>query len=311
MAAQWLRRRSRILFLLAMVVLILLSLYTFIVAYPETSRPDSGISGTRVLSKDFSAYYISAWRLLHDPSQIYVHGYINDGEYQVPYGTEAYKYLPSFLVLISPLLLLGYQQALTAFDIFQFALLPLIALLLYKLLSRKGLALTLAVAVIVLLQPIPMPNRGLSVTYFWQWGEGQAKVFDTFLLLLAFYLGDSDRPLLSGIVFAFAAFDPRFAAFSLPLFLFYNQKNLRVSIASVLGALIVSNLILLYPGTGSGFLNMVLGSTTETLYYYAYIPLLMIISLTIINAKEMVAALSHAVSARGPKTWRIKRLQTE
>jgi hypothetical protein len=294
-----------------MVVLILLSLYTFIVAYPETSRPDSGISGTRVLSKDFSAYYISAWRLLHDPSQIYIHGYINDGEYQVPYGTEAYKYLPSFLVLVSPFLLLGYQQALTAFDVFQFALLPLMALLLHKLLSRKGLLLTFAVAVIVLLQPIPLPNRGLSVTYFWQWGEGQAKVFDTFLLLLAFYLGDSGRPLLSGIVFAFAAFDPRFAALSLPLFVFYNKKNLRVSVESLLGALVVSNLVLLYPGTGSGFLNMILSSTTETLYYYAFIPLLMIISLTVVNGKEMVTALSHAVSAYSLKPWKVKRLQNE
>lgn len=311
MAAQWLRRSSRILFLVAMAVLIVLSLYTFIVAYPETSRLDSGISGTGVLSKDFSAYYIGAWRLLHDPSQIYTHGFVNDGEYQVYPRSEAYKYLPSFLVLVSPVLLLGYQQALVAFDVFQFALLPLMALLLYKLLSRKGLVLTFAVAVIVLLQPLPLPNRGLSVTYFWQWGEGQAKVFDAFLLLLAFYLGDSGRPLLSGIVFALAAFDPRFAALSLPIFLFYNKNNLRVSVESTLGALLLSNLVLFYPGTGSGFLNMALGSTTETLYYYAFIPLLMIISLTVVNGREMVAALSHAVSARSPQTWRVERLQTK
>jgi hypothetical protein len=292
-----------------MVALILLGLYTFIIAYPETSRLDSGISGTGVLSKDFSAYYIGAYRLLHDPSQIYTHAYVNDGEYKVYPRAEAYKYLPSFLVLVSPVLLLGYQQALTAFDVFQFALLPLMALLLYKLLSRKGLLLTFIVAVIVLLQPIPMPNRGLSVTYFWQWGEGQAKVFDTFLLLLAFYLGDSSRPLLSGIVFALAAFDPRFAALSLPLFLFYNKKNLRVSIESTIGALIVSNLVLLYPGTGSGFLSMALGSTTETLYYYSFIPLLMIISLTVINGREMITALSHAISARSLKTSKTDTLQ--
>jgi len=310
MAAHWLRSSSRILFIIAMAVLILLSLYTFIVAMPETTRLDSGISGTGNLSKDFSAYYISAYRLLHNPSQIYNRTYINDGEYQVYPRAEQYKYLPSFLILVSPVLLLSYQQALTAFDIFQFALLPLMALLLYKLLSRKGLALTFIVAVIVLVQPIPMPNRGLSVTYFWQWGEGQAKVFDTFLLLLAFYLGDSDRPLFSGIVFALAAFDPRFAAMSLPLFLFYNKKNLRVSVESMLGALVVSNLILLYPGTGSGFLNMALGSTTETLYYYSFIPLLMIISLTVINGKEMITALSHAISARSAKTWKENRLQT-
>lgn len=310
MAAHWLRRSSKILFLVAIAVLIVLNLYTFVIAYPETSRLDSGISGSGVLAKDFSAYYIGAWRLLHDPSQVYTHGYVNDGEYQVYPQPEAYKYLPSFLVMVSPLLFLGYQQALVAFDVFQFALLPLMALLLYKLLSRKGLVLTFAVAVIVLLQPLPLPNWGLSATYFWQWGEGQAKVFDTFLLLLAFYLGDSGRPLLSGIVFALAVFDPRFAVLSLPLFLFYNKKNLRVSVESMLGALLLSNFVLLYPGTGSGFLNMALGSATETLYYYAFIPLLMIISLTVVNGREMVATLSRSVSAYSPKTWKVDRLQT-
>jgi hypothetical protein len=311
MIVQWLRRSSRTLFLVGMAVLIVLNLYTFIVAYPETSRLDSGISGTGVLSKDFSAYYIGAYRLLHNPSQIYTHAYINDGEYQVYPRAEAYKYLPSFLILVSPVLLLSYQEALTAFDVFQFALLPLMALLLYKLLNRKGLLLTFVVAIIVLLQPLPLPNRGLSVTYFWQWGEGQAKVLDTFLLLLAFYLGDSGKPILSGIVFAFGAFDPRFAALSLPLFLFYNRKNFKVSVESMVAALLLSNFILLYPGTGSGFINMALGSTAETLYYYAFIPLLTIISLTIVNGEEMVAALSQAVSAYLPKNWKVDKLTTK
>jgi hypothetical protein len=292
-----------------MATLIVLNLYTFLLAYPETTRVDSGISGSGVLAKDFSAYYIGAWRLLHDPSQIYTHGFVNDTEYRVLPRPEAYKYLPSFLVMALPLLSLGYQQALFAFDVFQFVLLPLMALLLYKLLSRKGLVLTLVVAVVVLLQPLPLRNWGLSASYFWQWGEGQAKVFDTFLLLLAFYLGDSNRPLLSGVVFALAAFDPRFAVLSLPLFVFYNRKNLRISVESLLGTLLVSNLALLYPGTGSGFLNMILGSATQALYYYAFIPLLTIISLTIVNSREMISALSRSVSAYSLKTRRTDRLQ--
>ena len=302
---------SKILFLVAIAALIILNFYTFLVAYPETSRLDSGIFGSGVLAKDFSAYYIGAWRLLHNPSQVYTNGFVNDGEYPVHPQPAAYRYLPSFLVIVSPLLSLDYQQALVAFDVFQFALLPLMALLLYKLLNRKGLALTFAVAVIVLLAPLPLRNWGLSASYFWQWGEGQAKVFDTFLLLLAFYLGDSGRPLLSGIVFALAGFDPRFAVLSLPLFLFYNRKNLRVSTESMLVALVVSNLALLYPGTGSGFLSMALSSATERLYYYAFIPLLMIISLTVVNGREMLAALSGSVSACSLKTWRTKRLQAK
>ena len=299
MNIQWSdRSRSiRVVFVASMALLIVLNLYTFTVAYPETSKLDSGIGSGPVLAKDFSAYYIGAWRLFHDPSKVYVHGYVDDGEYQVYPQPEAYKYLPSFLAIVSPILYLGYQQALITFDIFQFALLPLMALLLYKLLSKKGLALTFVVAVIVLLQPSPLPHWGISASYFWQWGEGQAKVFETFLFLLAFYLGDSNRPYLSGIVFALAAFDPRFGLLSLPLFIWYNRNKLKASVESMLGALIVSNLALLYPGTGSAFLNMAFGSGAATpLYYYAFIPLLTIISLIVVNGKEMVVALYHSIS---------------
>jgi hypothetical protein len=294
-------RTTRILFVAAIVFLIVLNLYTFILAYPETSKLDSGIGSGPPLAKDFSAYYIGTWRLLHDPSKVYVHGNVSDGEYPIYPQPEAYKYLPSFLALVSPLLLLGYQQALFAFDVFQFALLPLMALLLYELLNKKGLWLTVAVAVIVLLQPFPLPHWGISASYFWQWGEGQAKVFETFLFLLAFYLGDSGRPYLSGIVFAFAAFDPRFALLSLPLFVWYNRKKLRASVGSMLITLVVSNLALLYPGTGSSFLNMAIGPGASTpLYYYAYIPLLTLLCLIIINLREFAMALSHSISRIHP-----------
>ena len=63
----------------------------------------------------------------------------------------------------------------------------------------------------------------------------------------------------------------------------------------MLVALLVSNFALFYPGTGLGFLNMALGSAAERLYYYAFIPLLMIISLTVVNGREMLAALSRSV----------------
>jgi hypothetical protein len=305
-------RSSRVIFVTAIAVLIVLNLYTFVVAYPETYKVDSGIGSGPVLAKDFSAYYIGAWRLFHDPSQVYVHGNVNDGEYPVYPHPEAYKYLPSFLVIVSPLLFLGYQQALIAFDVFQFALLPLMALLLYKLLNKKGLGLTLVVAVVVLLQPFPLPNWGISAPYFWQWGEGQAKVFETFLFLLAFYFGESDRPYLSGIVFALAAFDPRFALLSLPLFIWYNRKKLRASVGSMLGALIVSNLVLLYPGTGSSFWNMAMGAGAATpFYYYAFIPLIMIISLLVVNGKEIAVALSHSISRVRPPLSQVEAEKRE
>jgi len=65
--------------------------------------------------------------------------------------------MPSFLLLVSPILSLNYHDALVVFDAFQFALLPLMALLLYRLLSKKNLATTFVVMVIVFL-PFPLPH---------------------------------------------------------------------------------------------------------------------------------------------------------
>ncbi len=289
---------GKALFALGIAILIVLNMYTFAAAYPETHRLDAGINvGGQLLAKDFSAFYSGAWRLLHDPSQIYTGRSIVPGEPTIYPQPEAYKYLPSFLLIVSPFLVLNYQQALLAFDVVQFALLPIMALLLYELLDKKGIALTFIVAVIALLLPLPLPNWGFSASYFWQWGEGQAKVLLTFLLLLAFYLGASGRPALSGIVFAFGFFDPRFGLLALPLFFAYNRKNLLPSIGSMLTALAVSNLVLLYPGTGSGFLNMILSDAVATpLYYYSLIPLFTMGSLLIINARELVETFSPPIS---------------
>lgn len=275
-------------------VLLLFNFYTLALAYPETFRLDGGSR----LAKDFSAYYIGAWRLLHNPSKVYSYGKVNDGEYQVYPQPQAYKYMPSFLLLVSPLLSLSYHDALVVFDGFQFALLPLMALLLYHLLSKKNFALIFAVTVIVFL-PFPLPHWGPFASYFWQWAEGQAKVFETFLFLLAFYLGNRGRPRLSGVVFGFAAFDPRFALLSSPLFLLYNRSNLRAAIGSAVGALLLSNFLLFYPATEAGFINMIFGSGLSTpLYPYALIPLFTLISLTAINSREMVEAFSHSISRR-------------
>jgi hypothetical protein len=47
--------------------------------------------------------------------------------------------------VVSPLLVFNYQQALWVFDLVQFALLPLMAYMLYHLLSKQGLAVTFLV----------------------------------------------------------------------------------------------------------------------------------------------------------------------
>jgi hypothetical protein len=148
---------------------------------------------------------------------------------------------------------------------------------------------------------LPLPNWGFSVTYYWQWAEGQAKVFETFLLLLSFYLGSIRKPRLSGVALALSAFDPRFAIVALPLFVTYNKDRILASVTALIGALVVSNIMLLYPSLGEEFLSMSSGSgMTTPLYAYALIPLLTVISISVVNWKEIIAAfralLQHSVA---------------
>ncbi|MCW3995936.1 MAG: DUF2029 domain-containing protein [Candidatus Bathyarchaeota archaeon] len=276
-------------------ILLTLNLYTFIVAYPETYTLTPGIStGGDILAKDFSAYYMAAWRLWNNPSHIFTFGALGGGEPIILPHPEAYKYLPSFLLIVSPLLTLDYQQALWTFDIIQFMLLPLMAYLLYKLLENKHIAVTVAVFTIALLLPFPTAHWGLSASYYWQWGEGQAKVFQIFLLLLSFYFGSRNKPYLSGVAFAFGFFDPRFGLLAIPLYVMYNRRNLKAAVASAVGTLALPNLMLLYPGLGSGFISMVFGSgITTPLYYYSFIPLLTLLSLIVVNFKALVAAFDY------------------
>jgi hypothetical protein len=285
--------------LVAVSGLIILNLFTFIAAYPHTLTitPPGGSESPRPLAKDFCAYYIGAWRLFHNPSQVYTPGFVNDGEPPMYPHPELYKYLPCFLLIIAPLSLVSYQQGFALFDVFQFLLLPLIAYMTYELVNKKGVAVTLIVFVIVLLQPSPLPHWSFSVPYFWQWKEGQAKVFETLLLLLSFYLGSVGKPKLSGVALALSFFDPRFALVALPLFVMYNKDRILASVTALAGTLVVSNLMLLYPGLGAGFLEMVFSSgLTTTFYPYALIPLLTVLSISIVNGKEIVATVRGLLS---------------
>jgi len=297
------QRLTNIVFFVGIAVLIGLNLYTFVVAYPQTYTLNSGINASgAVLAKDFSAYYMGAWRLWNSPSHVYTFGALADGEPVILPHPEAYKYLPSFLLVVSPLLPLSYQQALVAFDVVQFMLLPAIAYLLYRLLDNNHLAVTFVVMAIALLLPFPTPQWGFSPSYYWQWGEGQAKVFVLFFLLLSFYLGKKSKPIMSGIALAFGFFDPRFGLLALPLFIMYNRKNVKIASLSAIGALVFSNLMLIYPGMASGFVGMVFGSGVATpLYYYSLIPFFTLLSLMVVNYKELIAAFNFkkSISSKG------------
>jgi hypothetical protein len=166
--------------------------------------------------------------------------------------------------------------------------------MLYKLLDNKHVAVTFAIMVVALLLPFPSPNGGLSLSYYWQWGEGQTKVLLTFLLLLSFYLGNKGKPVLSGIALSLGFFDLRFGLLAFPLFVMFNRKNLKAATSSAITALILSNVMLLYPGVGSGFLGMVFGSgVTTPLYYYSLIPCFTLMALIAVNFKEVVAAFDY------------------
>lgn len=294
--------RKKIVVLSIVLVSILLNLYTFIQAYPETFAIDSGCCASQILAKDFSAYYTGAWRLFHDPSNIYTQGLLNDGQPpiypQAPtLQPEPFKYLPSFLIFISPLLFLNYQEALIVFDIIQFLLLPLMAFLIYILLKERSILTIAVVLVIAVLQPSPVPHWGLSVSYFWQWGEGQDKVLNTALLLLSFYLGKNHKPILSGVTLALGAFDPRFFLLSLPLFALYNRLNLKKAGLSLVASLATLNSPLLLDGIGLGFLRMAVERGAGTpLYYYALIPFLTLVSITVVNIKEIYVVLKALLS---------------
>ena len=293
--------RRAALLVAAMCGLILLNLATFLAAYPQVSNVEEPCCENGTVAKDFSAYYVGAYRLLNDPSQVYARGFIPDGEIHVYPVQEQYKYLPSFLLLISPLLLLSYQQAIITFDVLQFLLLPLVGLLVYLLVRDRGFWATLLVAAVALLLPWPAPGWGLSVPYFWQWKEGQAKVFETFLLLLSFYSGRMGRPLLSGALLGLSFYDPRFAIVAIPLFVTCNRRRIRTASVSLAATLLVTNLPLFFFGMGAGFVAMVFCTGLSSVFYpYALIPLLTVVSITAIYYDDVVAAFGRPLGPPPP-----------
>jgi hypothetical protein len=211
--------------------------------------------------------------------------------------------LPSFLIFVVPLTLFNYQDALVIFDCVQLLLLPLIVYFLFRLNWEKSLLAVSLLVVVAVLQPSPTPHWGLSVSYFWQWEEGQDKVLNTALLLGSFYFGQSRKPVLSGFAMALGSFDPRFLLLALPLFLYYNRTSLKKGVASLLVCFLLLNSLSLVPGVGSGFLAMVTRSGLETpLFYYGYIPFLTLLSLIIVNAKELYHFFTSPLLAKASHT---------
>ena len=283
--------------ILVILIVVAINVVSFCVAYPETLKPESGN-----LARDFSAYYIGEWRLLHNPTQIYYGGSLPT-DYQILPKPQSFKYTPSFMILFAPFLALSYQDALFAFEIVQIALIPALAFFTYKLVKDKGLSLAAIVALIVIVEPLPTPPlyqtsidifhfqltnlipQSFAPVYSIGYAVVNAHVLQTILLVGALYFGFSKKPWLSALLFTFGAFDPRAALFALPLILYYNRHKLKQFIAGTIAFIVITNLpFFFYYGIGFTFLRTeVSGSIVSQMYPYDWLPLYVVAALTVME----------------------------
>src|SRR6266852_2512564 len=203
-------------------------------------------------ARDFSAYYIAAWRFLNDPSTVY-RGAGLPGQYPIYPHPATFKYPPFFILLIVPVLLTSYQSAILVFNIIQFAMLPAIAVLIYKTMTWRNRSVLAMVPVLVLslLAPFSAPQflflnyrvkfveaffasgslaslqDGFSNAYYWQWVEGKSRVLEMLLFFLSLLLA-TRKTAFSGVAFGLSTFDPRIALIALPIPDAFNRasKNL-------------------------------------------------------------------------------------
>ncbi len=281
---------------LVIILAVLLNLSIFLIAYPETFKPQSA-----TLARDFSAYYTGEWRLFHNPTKIYSDA-IQPGDYQILPTPQPFKYTPSFLILFAPFLTLNYQNALNSFDIIQFLSMIPLAFFVYKLVKDKNLFLAVTVAIIVIVDPILYaPSIGYSTTqflhtrmlslhyqtlspsYYCGYVLANAHILQTTILVGALYFGFAKKPWLSALFFAFGVFDPRSALFALPLLLWYNRHTIWKFIAGSAGFLAATNLpFFFYYGIGFTFLlTETHASVVSQMYLYDWIPLYAIAAIAI------------------------------
>ena len=289
----------------------MINVITFCVAFPETFKAENA-----TYARDFSAYYIGEWRLFHNPTQIYYGGSL-PGDYQILPRVQSFKYTPSSLVLFAPFLSLSYQNALTAFDLVQIALIPALAFFVYKIVKGKNIVLGAIATVIILIDPLPAlwltvpPTFSLNLqsfapSYYLGFALVNAHVLQTVLLVGALYFGFSKKPWLSALMFAFGALDPRAALLALPLLLWFNRQKLVQFAVGVAAFLAVTNLpFFFYYGIGFAFLKAeVKGSIVSQMYPYDWIPLYAITTLTII---EIITIAGMWKSRHSPDLSSIKK----
>ncbi|MHB1909448.1 MAG: hypothetical protein ACYCQJ_11355 [Nitrososphaerales archaeon] len=288
-------KTTNLYFITLAIILITLNGYTLLSALPFTggSQPFCDAQGCTRVARDFSAYYEAAYRFIFNPSQVYHVGSLPN-DYPIAPSPQNFRYSPFFLPLFMvPLTLFSYNTALILFDILQFALLPLIAYLLFEVMlalsDKRADNLTIAsfsgVFIFALLQPLVPSLSNLtywSWSYWRLWEQGEARVLQTFLLVLTFYLVLRNSK-FSGLSFVLSSFDPRMSIISLPLIIFFclRQKNLRMFVVSSLVCFAFLYIpTMLYANLGSQFVGTIFINDFN-FYSYELIPIMTIISLAI------------------------------
>jgi hypothetical protein len=290
---------------LVIIIAVALNAFTFCLAFPVALQTPQSAT----FARDFSAYYIGAWRLLHNPTQIY-YGGVDPGDPSITPRPQTFKYTPSFLILFAPFLTLNYKDALAAFDVLQLALIPALAFFVYKLVKGKNLVLGSIAAVIVLIEPLSSPAisysasnfphirvaslnpQSISPSYYSGYMLGNAHILQTVLLISALYFAYTKKPWLSALLFAFGALDPRGALLALPLLIWYNRHLILKFAAGTAAFLAATNLpFFFYHGIGFAFLNVEMnGNIASQMYRYDWIPLYSIAALTAI---EIITAVGN------------------
>lgn len=312
--------------ILVIMIAIVVNIIIFCVAYPEISTPEFGTS-----ARDFSAYYIGAWRLFNNPTQVYYDGAL-PGDYTLNGTPQPFKYTPSFLILMTPFLTLNYLDALNLFDIIQLALMPLLAFFVYKLVKDKNLIFAAIAAVIILIQPLPTPASNIPPTellhlwifniniqsfapsYYCGYVYINAHILQTVLLIGALYLGSAKKPWLSALLFAFGLLDPRAALVAIPLLLWYNRQKIRQFIVAIITLVLATTLpFFFYYDVALTFLRMGMSANIiSQSYSYDWIPIYGVAALTIIEMMPVLNKIMKTLQTRlnfKPKTQKIKTIK--
>lgn len=290
--------------LLICVILIALTanVLCFAVAYPDITKTEFDN-----IARDFSAYYMGAYRLYHNPTQVFYDGSLPN-DYPLVGTPQPYKYTPSFLIIMTPFLALNYMDALVIFNFIQLALMPLLAYFVYKLVKDKNYILASIAAAIVLVQPLPTPASNIPYTepvhlglfdinsqcfapsYYCGYVYINAHILQAVLLVGALYFGSTKKPWLSALLFAFGLLDPRAALAAIPLILWYNRKSMRkFLLASTIVWITTLLPFFFYYDVGMAFLRMGMSANIiSQSYAYDWIPIYAVLALSVVELISVV-----------------------